>query len=94
MRKNIAQNMVDILYKHNRKNVWYGDIEIIEECAKLSSIRKSHPKATIQCILNALDRSELFTKGYIISDINGKVQKYRCFSIKSNHLSQALKKVQ
>lgn len=83
MRKTIADNMIDVLKQHQRINVWYGDIELIEECAKLSGVKKKHPKDTIQSILNALDKSSLFHKGYIISDVNGNSRKYRCFSVKS-----------
>ena len=85
MKNNIAQNMIIIMEKHNRKNIWYGDIELIEECARLSGVMKIHPQNTIQCILNALEKSNLFKKGYIKSDINGSNRKYRCFIIKTIH---------
>ena len=78
----IAHNMINILKKNNRVNVWYGDIDIIEECAIASGVLKKHPKDTIQCILNALDKSPLFIKGYITSDISGINRTYRCFSLK------------
>lgn len=81
MRKTIAQNMVVVLEKYQRVNVWYGDIELIEECAKISGVMKKHPKDTIQCVLNALDKSSLFCKAYIISDFNGRKRKYRCFNL-------------
>ena len=79
MRKTIAQNMIDVLKKHHRNIIWYGDIDLIEECALLSNMEIKHPQKTINNILNALDRSELFFKHYIYSDHNGKRQKYRCF---------------
>ena len=53
----------------------------IEECAKECGILRSHPQKTINTVLNALDKSPLFTKSYIFADINGSRRKYRCFSI-------------
>ena len=82
MKKTIAVNMIDTLIKHNRKNIWYGDIDLIEECAEKSHITHEHPQKKIQHILNALDNSQYFSKGYIYSDINGKRRKYRCFTLK------------
>ena len=84
MENQIALNMYNLLIEHNRTCVWYGDIHLIEECAKKSNIIKRHPQLTIQTVLNALDSSPLFEKGYIYCDISGKVRKYRCFSVKSN----------
>ena len=83
MTKTIAENMVEIMKQHNRTNIWYGDIDLIEECAKKSHIPPKHPQQTIQHILNALDKSQYFSKGYIYSDISGKNRKYRCFKIKA-----------
>lgn len=77
----IAHNMINILKKNNRVNVWYGDIDIIEECAIVSGVLKKHPKDTIQCVLNALDKSAKFKKTYIYSDLNGTKRKYRCFTM-------------
>lgn len=83
MKNTIAQNMIKILNNNHRNNVWYGDVDLIEECARISGVFKHHPQLTIQCVLNALDRSNLFVKGYINADINGRKKKYRCFSIRS-----------
>lgn len=66
-----------------RTNIWYGDIDLIEACAKQSKIPSMHPQKRIQHILNALENSRYFSKSYIISDINGKKRKYRCFTLKS-----------
>lgn len=77
----IAQNMKSIMLEDHRKYVWYGDVYLIEKCAIMSGVIKRHPLDTIQCILNALDKSPLFSKGYIIADINGKKRRYRCFTI-------------
>ena len=77
----IAKNMAAILQKANRTCVWYGDIELLEECAIVSGVAKKHPQRTIQCILNALDKSSLFEKGYITSDVSGSRRKYRCFRL-------------
>lgn len=82
MKQSIAENMVKIMKQHNRTNIWYGDIDLIEECALRSHIPLKHPQKTIQRILNALDNSQYFTKGYIFSDISGKNRKYRCFRLK------------
>lgn len=78
----IAQNMINILKKNNRTCIWYGDIELIEQCASLSNLPLQHPQKTIATILNALDHSSNFKKGYITSDINGIPRKYRCFTLK------------
>lgn len=83
MKKTIAQNMVKIMKQYNRSIIWYGDINLIEECAKKSDIPPKHPQQTIQHILNALDKSPYFSKGYIFSDISGKRRKYRCFKLKT-----------
>lgn len=83
MKKTIAQNMIEIMNQHNRTNIWYGDIDLIEKCAKKSHISTKHPQQTIQHILNALDKSQCFSKGYIYSDISGKNRKYRCFKLKT-----------
>ena len=82
MKKNIAQNMVNLMKQRNITTIWYGDIDLIEECAQLSHLPPMHPKQTIQYILNALDKSRYFSKGYIISDIDGAKRKYRCFKLK------------
>lgn len=83
MKKPIAENMAEIMKQHNRTYIWYGDIDLIEECAKKSHIPPLHPQKRIQHILNALDKSQYFSKGYIFSDISGKNRKYRCFKLKS-----------
>lgn len=83
MKKTIAENMVEVMKQHNRTNIWYGDIELIEECAEKSHIPLKHPKKRIQHILNALENSQYFSKGYIFSDISGQNRKYRCFTLKT-----------
>ena len=80
-RTGVAICMKDKLIKLNRKNVWYGDVQIIEECAAECGIKKPHPRQTIAAVLNALDKSSLFSKTYLFADINGSRKKYRCFSI-------------
>ena len=77
----IAQNMKNIMQKHNRKVVSYLDVDLIEECAAASKINTSHPLKTIQRVLNALDNSSMFEKGYIRADFNGKTRKYRSFKL-------------
>lgn len=80
----IAENMKKILLREKRKNIWYGDIFIIEECAKMSNIKHNHPKKRIKAVLDALDRSEDFKKSYIITDFDGYKRKYRCFTMKED----------
>lgn len=70
--KSIAENMKDILIENHQKSVWYGNISIIEECAKRSNLSNRHPMKLITDILNALDRSKLFQKSYILADFSGK----------------------
>ncbi len=81
MKQTIAQNMLQIMKQRGVSLIWYGDIEIIEECAKKSGVLKKHPKNTIQTILNSLDKSPIFKKSYITADFDGKKRKYRAFSI-------------
>ena len=38
-------------------------------------------------ILNALDRSKLFQKSYILADFSGKKRKYRCFTLMEEHIA-------
>lgn len=83
MKNTIAKNMQQLLQEQNRKSVWYGDTHIIEECALRSRLTTKHPLRTIQSVLNALDRSKLFEKKYIIADISGKPRRYRCFVFKN-----------
>ena len=74
--------MKEILLANHRTSVWYGDIRLLEECAKKSNVTSEHPLKTIQYILNALDNSSLFQKSYLIADFSGKRRKYRCFTLK------------
>ena len=83
MRKNIAWYMREILLREKRNSIWYGDLELIEECALLTNTKKSHPQNTIRSILNGLDRSKIFEKTYICADFNGYRRKYRCFILKA-----------
>ena len=78
----IAKNMMSIMKENHRNSVWYGDIYLIEKCAIMSGVIKKHTQDTIQCILNALDKSPLFIKGYIVADVSGKKRRYRCFTIR------------
>lgn len=82
MKHQIALTMKELLRKKGRNAVWYGDIELIEECARLSGVEIQHPPKTIKYILNNLDRSTCFTKGYIIADVGGSKRRYRCFKLK------------
>ncbi|WP_337591084.1 hypothetical protein [Vescimonas sp.] len=82
MKYQIALTMKEIMLKNGRNTVWYGDLELIEECAELSGVKIQHPKKTIKYILDNLDRSPCFTKGYIIADIDGSKRRYRCFKLK------------
>ena len=77
----VAAYMKNRLTELNRNSVWYGDIQIIEECATECGIKKSHPSKTISAVLNALDKSPLFSKSYIFADINGSRRRYRCFRV-------------
>lgn len=85
MNNKIAVNMKEILISHNLTSVWYGDILLIEECAKKSMINTKHPTKTIQRILNALDNSTLFEKSYITADFSGRKRRYRCFTLKPSY---------
>lgn len=77
----VAHHVKSKLIQNKRSSIWYGDIQIIEECAAECGIVQEHPRKTINVVLNALDKSPLFRKSYIFTDINGSRRKYRCFSI-------------
>lgn len=77
----IATCMITLLKNNNRTCVWYGDLELIEQCANMCNIPQKHPKVTIQTILNALEKSPEFNKSYIVADFNGYRKKYRCFTL-------------
>ena len=81
MKQSIANKMYDLMLIEKREQIWFGDIDIIEKCAKACGIVKSHPKKTIVSVLNALDKSSKFKKGYIKADIGGSPHRYRCFTI-------------
>lgn len=75
----ITTCMITLLKNNNRTCVWYGDLELIEQCATMCNMPRKHPKVTIQRILNALEKSSEFNKSYIVADFNGYRRKYRCF---------------
>ena len=81
MRQSIANKMYDLMLIEKRERIWFGDIDIIEQCAKACGIVKDHPQKTIISVLNALEKSSKFKKGYIKADIGGVTHKYRCFTI-------------
>ena len=82
MKHNIALSMMELMLKKKRNTIWYGDIELIEECARLNCIEFLHPQKTIKRILDSLENSPYFIKGYIIADFNGVKRRYRCFELK------------
>jgi hypothetical protein len=69
MKKSIAENMADVLIESNRDSVWYGDLDEIHACARRSGMYdrpgNTHPLAINKRVLSALDKSDLFDKGYI-----------------------------
>lgn len=81
MKKSIAENMCQLMKESKLTIVWYGDINLIDECARISNINCTHPKERIQRVLNALDKSTFFTKGYITADFSGIKRKYRTFKL-------------
>lgn len=80
MKYQIALTMKEIMLKNGRNTVWYGDLELIEECAELSGVKIQHPQKTIKYILDNLDRSpcNYFREDsrYIAIQINSQVIKY------------------
>lgn len=82
MNNSIEKSMILLLNRIGRHSVWYGDIDIIEECAKISGIKVQHPKKNIERILNGLENSPFFKKSYIESDFSGAKRKYRCFTLR------------
>lgn len=84
----IAEHMRDILIERNESIVWYGDLHNIHDCAKRSGMyeRKgdTHPLAINNRVLSALDKSNLFEKGYI-KHIGRPA---RCFTLKDTSLKK------
>lgn len=70
-RKTIAEHMRDILIENDEKIVWYGSLNQIHECAKRSGMydkgdpKYHHPLHVNNRVLSALEKSSLFSKGYI-----------------------------
>lgn len=58
--------------------IWFGDLDIFEECAKRLNKNYNHPISGINSMLNALDNSKLFTKG----NMKTSNKNYRTFTIK------------
>jgi len=69
VKKTIAEHMADILREHDRDTVWYGDLDEIHECARRAGMynrsRNTHPLAVNNRVLSGLEKSQLFSKGYI-----------------------------
>ena len=72
--KTIAEHMADIMNEEGQEIVWYGDLDILHECAdragskdrvRVNSRRNTHPMTLMQKVLAGLDRSDLFEKSYI-----------------------------
>lgn len=67
-RKNIANIMRDVLLENGCDSVMYGDVRLLDECAKKAThttLMKAHPLDRHERILRALDSSPLFEKFYI-----------------------------
>lgn len=86
--KTIAEHMVDVMAEQNRSSIWFGDLDLIHECANRSGMYRrirskngDHPLIIIQKVLKALERSEDFDKGYMRYDGN----KPACRYFKLNH---------
>ena len=61
----VAHHVKSKLIQNNRNSIWYGDIQIIEECAEECGIIQSHPQKTINVVLNALDKSSKKTMEFM-----------------------------
>lgn len=81
MRQTIEYSMRVLMRSEGRKAVWYGDLALIERCAKMSGIKWRHPQKIIKAVLDALEQSPHFVKSYVIADFSGKKRKYRCFTL-------------
>lgn len=81
MKRSVALCMKKIMLEKGRQTVWYGDIELIEECAKISGIKSNHPKNVIKTVMDQLEFSPDFSKSYITADFSGSVRRYRCFKL-------------
>lgn len=83
MKQSVALIMKNLMIEKGRRSIWYGDLELIEECAKISNIKAEHPKIMIKRILDQLDHSPYFSKGYIVADFCGNKRRYRCFILET-----------
>jgi hypothetical protein len=74
--------MKNLMIVKRRQTIWYGDVELIEECAKICGLRSDHPKKVIRSVMNQLEKSPDFVKCYITADFEGAKRKYRCFKLR------------
>lgn len=84
--KTIAEHMRDTLIENGYKYVMWGDVGTLDDCASRcthTDMNKVHPLYRHHRILNALDRSPLFEKGYVRLDIfqNNQSRLVRCFQL-------------
>ena len=88
----IAEHMKDILLERGYNSVSYGDLDEIHECAnrsgmydRVKSKRGEHPLNIISKVMSALERSNLFEKGYMKGNNNKNIRFfYLTFSSKKS----------
>jgi len=65
----IVEAMIDTLQTAGRDTVWWGDCDLLDQCAQQAGLYDrpghTHPLAIHARVLQALDRHPAFRKGYI-----------------------------
>jgi hypothetical protein len=85
--KTIAEHMRDVLIELDMPGVMWGDCGLLDDCASRcvhTTLMDAHPLDRHARILGALERSPLFTKGYIMLGVrrNGGDVRCRMFTLK------------
>ena len=84
MRKTIADHVFDVLAEQQMNGICFGDLDQIHEAARRAGMYEkggnTHPLCVIQKVLNGLERSNRFEKGYMKYD--GKRPPCRAFRVK------------
>lgn len=68
----IAEYMKEVLIENDSDTVGWGSLDILDECSSRcthTNLNELHPLERHARILNALDRSKLFTKFFFRLDI-------------------------
>ena len=84
-RKTITDTAIEVLAENGRENIWWGDQPMLDEIAARAThtnLLSLNPLLRHSRILDALERSGKFKKGYItLGGMRGN-NKTRCMTLK------------